>query len=261
MLVEQFLVEGPLANFNYLLACPETGEALAVDPLDATAVLARARERGWSIRQVVNTHQHWDHVGGNEEVKAATGARVWAHAGAKGHIPAMDGALHAGDVLRIGKTAELLVLDTPGHTSAHVCLRARGVGDALFSGDTLFNAGVGNCHGGGDPHTLYETFRDQVARLPDQTRVYPGHDYALRNLAFTLTVEPDNAAARELLSALEERGTQGFSSTMGLERQVNSFLRLASPGLHAALRERVPGLDFDSEQEVFVALRRLRDRW
>ncbi len=99
-----------------------------------------------------------------------------AHAGAAARIGRVDVGLVRGDVVRVGRTVELECLDTPGHTLSHVCLYARG-GDspALFCGDTLFNAGAGNCHHGGHPELLYETFSQQLARLPGTTRVYPGH--------------------------------------------------------------------------------------
>jgi hydroxyacylglutathione hydrolase len=89
--------------------------------------------------------------------------------------------LSAGDIIKVGKTAELEALDTPGHTMCHICLRSHTEQPALFSGDTMFNAGVGNCHNGGDPATLYQTFAQQLHGLPDNTLVYPGHDYLENN--------------------------------------------------------------------------------
>src|SRR5687768_5756488 len=205
MLIERIWAANPLRNFNYLIACAETGEALVVDPLDADLCLRAARARGFDIRQVLNTHEHRDHTDGNAGVVAATRARVMAHAGAAGRIGGVDSGLERGDVIRVGRTVELEVLDTPGHTRAHVCLLAHGQANdntpALFCGDTLFNAGAGNCHNGGDPGLLYETFVDQLARLPDETRVFPGHDYMARNLAFTLDREPGNAEAAHALEA------------------------------------------------------------
>src|SRR4029078_3343104 len=103
------------------------------------------------------------------------------------------------------RTVELEVLDTPGHTRSHVCLLAHGQGDdhtpALFCGDRLLNAGAGNCYNGGDPGLLYETFVNQLAKLSDATRVYPGHEYMERNLAFTLDREPGNRDAAAALDA------------------------------------------------------------
>src|SRR5688572_22322513 len=121
MIVEQIWTGNSLRNFNYLIACPETGEALAVDPLDHQRCLERARQHGWTITQILNTHEHGDHTGGNAPLVAATQARLLAHANAT-KIPDVDRALSAGDVIRVGKTVELEALDTPGHTMSHVCL-------------------------------------------------------------------------------------------------------------------------------------------
>ena len=184
MIVERVWVGNRLRNYNYLIACEVTGEALAVDPLDYRACLRVARERGFDVTQVLNTHEHADHIGGNHHVVAATGAEVIAHVDAA--IPDVDRRVRGGDVVRVGKTVELACLDTPGHTMSHVCLLSRGPEAALFSGDTLFNAGAGNCHNGGHPEVLYETFSRQLAQLEDSVRLYPGHDYLVGNLRFTL---------------------------------------------------------------------------
>ncbi len=139
---------------------------------------------------------------------AATGAKVLAHVNAKDKIPEMDQGLRAGDVIKIGKTVELECLDTPGHTMSHICVTAHGDTPALFCGDTLFNAGAGNCHNGGHPNELYNTFVGQLAKLPEETLIYPGHDYIARNLAFTLDREPDNGKAKAMLPQAEKAGHQ-----------------------------------------------------
>ena len=104
MIVEQIWTANSGRNFNYLIACAETGEALAVDPLDHEKCLAAAKAKGWNITQILNTHEHRDHTGGNEQVIAATKAPVLAHANAKDKIPEMSRGLRAGDVIKVGKT-------------------------------------------------------------------------------------------------------------------------------------------------------------
>jgi hydroxyacylglutathione hydrolase len=263
MLVERIWAANSLRNFQYLIACSQSGEALVVDPLEAQQCLAPARERGFTITQILNTHEHLDHTAGNAAVVAATGARVLAHAGAAARIGGVDRGLARGDVIRVGKTVELETLDTPGHTRSHVCLLAHGDAPALFCGDTLFNAGAGNCHNGGDPKLLYETFVNQLARLPDATRVYPGHEYMARNLAFTLDREPGNADAEKMLAtARAQEPTAARITTLGEEKRVNAFLRLQNPQVIARLREKFPEIgEKPDARTVFVKLRELRNSW
>jgi hydroxyacylglutathione hydrolase len=145
----------------------------------------------------------------------------------------------------------------------HICLRAHGDRPALFSGDTLFNAGAGNCHNGGNVDDLYTTFVDQLARLPEDTQVYPGHDYIENNLRFTLAREPDNTAAQALLPAVTDHDpVQAKVTTLREEKQFNTFLRLSSPSLIAKLRESFPELPENPDaRTVFTKLRELRNRW
>jgi len=266
MLVEQIAVNNSLRNYMYLIACPETREAAAIDPLDHEVILERAQQLGWTITAVINTHEHHDHIGGNEPVIKATNAKLYAHHYAMDKIPNVDVGLHAGDSISIGTSVELISLDTPGHTFCHTCFYY--IGDqsdqpALFCGDTLFNAGVGNCHNGGNPQTLYQTFNDQLFLLPDQTRIYPGHDYIENNLKFSLSREPDNQMAQCLLAAIEQwPDGQHFISTIGIERMINVFFRLKNEQIIVLLKQSFPGLsDQPSQEEVFVKLRALRDRW
>jgi hydroxyacylglutathione hydrolase len=264
MIVDQIWTGNAYRNFNYLIVCPETGEALAVDPLDHRKCLERAKAQGWNITQVLNTHEHGDHIGGNGPIIEATGARLLAHHNASDAIRGMDRGLSAGDVINVGRSVELLVLDTPGHTMSHVCVLSKTDAPALISGDTLFNAGAGNCHNGGHPNELYETFASQLAQLPDDTRIYPGHDYIANNLRFTLDREPNNERARALLSEIEARHDPDHAivTNLGLEKEVNTFFRLTSPVVIEELKKTFPDLpEQPSPREVFLRLRELRNSW
>ncbi len=263
MIVEQVWTGNAYRNFNYLIVCPESGEAMAIDPLDHEKCLAAAKKNRWDITLVLNTHEHGDHTGGNAAVISATGARLLAHANAKDKIPGIDRGLAAGDVIQVGRSVTLEALDTPGHTMSHVCLLSRTDQPALFCGDTLFNAGAGNCHSGGHPRELYQTFATQLAKLPDDTLVYPGHDYIANNLTFTLDREPDNARAAELLGTVEDQDPNAaLVSNLGLEKEINTFFRLLSPTVIARLREAFPELpDEPDPKTVFLKLRELRNSW
>jgi hydroxyacylglutathione hydrolase len=263
VLIERIWSANDYRNFHYLVACAETGEALAIDPLDWRKCVAAARARGYQITQILNTHEHRDHTGGNEPLREATGARVMAHAGAAARIGNVDVGLTRGDVVRVGRTVELECLDTPGHTLAHLCLYGRGETPVLFCGDTLFNAGAGNCHNGGHPELLFETFAQQLARLPDTTRIYPGHEYLERNLAFTLDREPGNEIAAAMhQGALVQDPAAAPITTLGEEKRINTFFRLQNPQVIARLREAFPELpEAPGPRDVFLKLRELRNRW
>lgn len=263
MIVKQIWTGNAYRNFNYLVVCPQTSEALAIDPLDHKQCLSVAKANGWTITQVLNTHEHGDHIGGNRPMIAATGAKLLAHHNAKDSIAGIDIGLDAGDVVKVGKTVELLSLDTPGHTMTHVCLLSQTEQPALFCGDTLFNAGVGNCHNGGHPSELYYSFANQLAKLPDNTLIYPGHDYFAHNLGFTLSREPDNAEAKRLLSEVESQDpANALVSTLLMEKAVNTFFRLDSPTIVAKLQQEFDDMsDKPSDKEVFLKLRALRNHW
>jgi hydroxyacylglutathione hydrolase len=212
---------------------------------------------------VLNTHEHHDHTGGNSQVIAATGAKLLAHANARDRIEGIDRGLKAGDTIKVGRTVEFECLDTPGHTMSHICVLAHGDTRALFCGDTLFNAGAGNCHNGGHPNELYNTFASQLSKLPDDTLIYPGHDYIANNLRFTLDREPDNARAKAMLPDVEKQDTNNpLVTTLQLETEINTFFRLTNPSVIKRLREAFRDLPENPDQRtVFLRLRELRNKW
>jgi hydroxyacylglutathione hydrolase len=142
---------------------------------------------------------------------------------------------------------------------SHVCLLGESDAPFLVSGDTLFNAGAGNCHNGGHPEVLFQTFRDCLWPLPDETELLPGHDYLKNNLAFSLSREPSNAAAKARLASL--RPDELPRLTLGEERLFNPFFRLEEPELVDALREAFPQEDLSSVRARFIAMRQLRNQW
>lgn len=260
MKTQQIFTGNQLRNFNYLLETRQ-GDIYCIDPWDAEVISKEIEKKGGRLKAIINTHEHFDHVRGNEQLVKRWGAEVWVHENAAEKIPGATRSLKAFEEIDLGDGDSLKVLDTPGHTMAHLCLLAlnHSVPRALFSGDTLFNAGVGNCHNGGDPETLYETISGQIAGLPDNVLIYPGHDYLLNNLRFTLDREPGNTKASHLL---QERVNIGFDarflvSDLALEKEVNTFFRLDS----LELRKRLSLSESTSDKDVFLALREKRNHW
>jgi len=262
--VQQIYTGSNLRNFSYLIerdGAQNNKEFICIDPFDADQILSLLGQQKGVLTAIINTHEHWDHIQGNEKLVAATGAEIWAHENAKGKIPAINRFLSKADKVPLQDNCYLEVLDTPGHTFAHLCLLL--IKDqrpqAVFSGDTFFNAGVGNCYSG-DAEILYETIRRQFASLPDEVLVYPGHEYYTNNLQFTLHLEPSNKNAKDLLEKINclaslKKGESYYINNMHSEREVNTFLRPTSP-------EILRNLNFPkSEKAVFLELRHLRNDW
>lgn len=269
MLIKKLWMDNPLRNYNYIVACPDSGEAMAIDPLDHVRFLKAARDEGWTITQVLNTHEHHDHIAGNQQLVRETGATLLAPAAAaaSGDIPSVDTVLGEGDTVTVGTSVTLAVLETPGHTMCHISLLSRTDPPHLFCGDTVFNAGAGNCHNGGDPAALYRTFAEKIFKLPGSTFFYPGHEDFVFNLGFTLDREPGNKVADKMRTRVKEHQKQNpgdplVCTTLDMERRHNVFFRLDNKEIIANLRKKFPGMsDAPDAEEVFIKLRQLRNHW
>ena len=262
MIIEKIWTANAYRNFNYLIACPETGEALAIDPNDHKQCLEIAKKNQWNITKIFNTHEHWDHIEGNDAVASQTSAKIIAHRNAKDKIPNIDIGVDHGDIIKVGKTVDLECLDTPGHTMSHISLLSRSETPALFSGDALFNAGAGNCHFGGDPHALFKTFSTQFTNLPLKTEIYPGHDYFINNLKFTIDREPNNESAKNMLEKHQHDDPIEIVTTIEDEMKFNVFFRLQNHEIIDRLKVSFPDLDPNpSPETVFLKLRELRNDW
>jgi hydroxyacylglutathione hydrolase len=262
MEIVQIYTESPLRNFSYLIIGSQG--SICVDPLYPEQVFKELEARDVSLTAIVNTHEHPDHTGGNDSVAERTGAPIWAHQNAKGMIPGVSRLLAPGEVIEIDEDAYLEVMDTPGHTHAHLCLKLvdHGKTVAVFTGDTLFNAGVGNCYSG-SVEDMYSTIKDQFWSLPDETQVFPGHEYWENNLGFTKDREPENEKADEVLEQYQEKKDQGgfLVSTIALEREVNTFFRVDSKSVKDGVASAFGMEDTPDEKTTFFKLRELRNQW
>ena len=238
------IVISPIPAFqdNYIWMLTRDGEAIVVDPGDATPVHAALRQHALNLTDILVTHHHRDHVGGVAELAEAYRARVWGPA--RESIPRRDVALHEGDSVEV-MDQRFSVIDIPGHTLGHIALYAAGI-DTLFCGDTLFACGCGRLFEG-TAAQMYESLQ-KLARLPQATRVYCGHEYTLSNIRFARAVEPDNAdlAARQRdCERQREKGEPTVPSTMAVEQATNPFLRCDQAPERAAADRRRPGAGSD----------------
>jgi len=258
MKVHQVYTQSVLRNFTYLIEL-DNKTAIVLDPWDEHIVNSLLIEKNLTLKAIINTHEHWDHVQGNLALVEQHQCEVWAHVNGQGKIPGLTRTLSEGELITLNDSAQLRVLDTPGHTLAHLCflVQLNGHSEAIFTGDTLFNAGVGHCHSGGDVDVLYNTIAEQFYTLEDHIKVYPGHEYLENNLNFTLSLEPTNQDAKEWLERVKKTDPciNPLTTTIGDEKKFNTFFRLDNQ----EIRKNVGNLDND--KDVFAALRTLRNSW
>jgi hydroxyacylglutathione hydrolase len=257
--VHQIFTQSHLRNFSYIIEGNQ-GHCYIIDPFDGKQCLDFVDKLGGIVRAVINTHEHHDHTQGNAIIAKKTACSFYAHPNAKKKVKEANSFLNHGDEIIIDSTSKLSVLDTPGHTFAHLCfvLIENMKAHAIFTGDTLFNAGIGHCRLGGNIDTYFETMEKQFKKLSGDLIVYPGHEYLENNLRFTLDVEPGNKAAEQLLEFSEKLdwSQQKYQTTMQIEREINSFLRLDNNEMKKKIN-----LESSTAKEVFIRLRELRNNW
>jgi len=242
-------------NYVYLLREPESGRVGVVDPSDAKPVIEALERLGWTLTDIINTHHHNDHTGGNLELKEKYGCPVVGPRADRDRIAGIDMDVGDGDTYRLGE-AEAKVFDTPGHTSGHIAYWFP-ESKALFCGDTLFALGCGR---------LFEGTAEQMWRslskfraVPDDTLVYCAHEYTQANAKFALTLETDNAALKARaaeIDALRAEDRPTVPSTMGAERETNPFLRADLDSMRRAV-----GMEGAAPAEVFGEIRSRKDNF
>ena len=220
----------PLRAFsdNYIWTLRDSGHAAVVDPGDAKPVLDYLRSEGLELVAIINTHHHADHVGGNAELLKH--CRVPVYGPHDERIREVTHRLGDGDKITLPHFGiEFQVFEIPGHTRSHIAFYGGGM---LFSGDTLFAVGCGKLFEG-TPQQMYDSL-SKLIRLPDDTKVYCGHEYTLSNIRFARAADPDNAALRDLeakAAKLREQGQPTLPSSIGQEKATNPFVRCNEPAL------------------------------
>lgn len=242
-------------NYIYLLHEPAGDETAVVDPALPEPVLAALAERGWKLDFIFNTHHHGDHVGGNQVLKAKTGALIVGPGAEAGRIPLIDRTVAEGDDVMLGQ-ARSRVFDLPGHTSGHIAYWFED-DDALFCGDTLFSLGCGRLFEG----TAKEMWSSlsKIRRLPDATRVYCAHEYTEANGRFAETIEPANRDLARMMEGIRRAraaGSPTVPSLLGDEKAANPFLRADQAELQAGL-----GMAGSDPVAVFAEVRSRKDHF
>jgi len=252
----------PLPAFadNYIWLVHDGRRALVVDPGDAQPVFDALQRMGLQLDTILVTHHHADHTGGVDALRDASGARVFGPAREK--IPEPLDRLNGGDHCR-ALGIDFQVIDVPGHTAGHIAFYAAAMpgGPVVFCGDTLFSGGCGRLFEGTPAQMLASL--TALSALPPETRVCCAHEYTLGNLKFARAVEPANAelvhhtARCEALRAAQQ---PTLPSRIGLERQINPFLRTAVAQVRQAAQAFDPHTSHD-EASVLGALRTWKNQF
>ena len=241
-------------NYGVLLHDPESGATAAIDAPEAAPVEAALKATGWRLSDILVTHHHADHTDGIAALKANHRCRVVAPHGEAARIPLVDETVRENDKVRVG-SLEARVLETPGHTAGHISY-VFPADKLAFVGDTLFSIGCGRVIEG-TPEMMWQSLL-KLRGLPDDTRVYCGHEYTLANVRFARTIEPANAAlaAREKeVEKLVAAKTPTIPSTLGEEKVANPFLRADVPEVAKSL-----GLAGKPAWQVFAEIRERKNR-
>lgn len=249
----------PLRAFsdNYIWTIRDTGHAVVVDPGDAQPVLDYLRREKLKLAAILNTHHHADHVGGNAGLLAHGQVPVFGP-----QDPRIAEVTHRmGDRDRMTLPhfgLEFTVTEIPGHTRTHIAFYGAGM---LFCGDTLFAAGCGRLFEG-TPAQMHASLAKLLA-LPDETRVYCGHEYTLANIRFARAAEPGNRALGELegrVRRLRDQDLPSLPSTIGQEKATNPFVRCGEPEVVASA-SRYAGRPLADPVSVLGTIREWKNRF
>ena len=242
-------------NYVYIAHDAAAGATAVVDPAEAPPVIAALERRGLQLTHILNTHHHFDHIGGNAELVERYGTPVIGPRADAARIPGLDVEVGEGDSYTVG-TQTARVFDVPGHTSGHIAFWFE-ESRALFCGDTLFALGCGRMFEG-TPEQFWSSL-GKLRALPDDTRVYCGHEYTQSNARFAISVDPDNEALQAACRRIDElrsRGERTIPSELGEEKRANPFLRADLPEM-----QRLVGMEGEAPEAVFAEIRRRKDNF
>jgi len=253
LIIEQFFCRSD--NYGVLIHDPDAGLTASIDAPEEKPIRDALAAKGWRLDRILTTHHHGDHVQANLPLKTTYGCTIVGPAGEADRIPGIDELVKGGDTFTFGGFA-VHVIDTPGHTLGHISYWLPSAGVA-FVADTLFALGCGRVFEG-TPEMMWDSLL-KLRALPDETRIYCGHEYTEANARFALTIEPDNAdlvARAEEVKRLRAAGKPTLPTTIALEKATNPFLRADTPGMGARL-----GMADAMPAAVFAEIRRRKDNF
>jgi hydroxyacylglutathione hydrolase len=248
----------PLLNDNYsfIIQCPETKITACVDPATGSEIEEYLKEKNLKLDYILNTHHHFDHVGGNIYLKEKYNAQIVGYKNDAKRIPGIDIELEENQIFKLGHI-EFKTIFIPGHTLGHIAYYNQKY-NLLFLGDTLFSSGCGRLFEG-TPEQMYQSL-EKIKNLPSQTKIYCAHEYTIDNLKFALTLEPNNPNIEKKYQEsinLQNQNIPTIPTNLKSELLTNPFLRTINEDLR-----RNAGKNSDSYNiEVFAKIRKMKDNF
>lgn len=240
-------------NYGYLIYDTASGAVAAVDTPDAGEINRQLDAAGWRLTHILNTHHHYDHIGGNLTLKEKWGCEIIGPKREASKIPGIDREVSDGDIVMLG-AAKSRIIETPGHTLGHIIYHFADA-RAAFVGDTIFAMGCGRLFEG-TPEQMWRSL-NIIADLPGDTKLYCAHEYTKANAAFALSIDQSNRALllrAEQVNALRAKNLPTIPTTVDEERATNPFLRADDDRIQASL-----GMPGAAPVEVFARTRVLKD--
>lgn len=244
-------------NYIWCLIDEETNHCIIIDPGESKSVLVFLKRLNLSLDAIFITHHHWDHTNGIKGILNTYTVPVYGPATEK--IMGVTHPVDEGDIIQLANWPMAFnILAIPGHTLGHVAYYGDGL---LFCGDTLFSAGCGRLFEGTADQMLESL--NKLRSLPDETKIYCGHEYTLNNLQFAQTVEPNNLHIKERLEKVRElrqKNLPSLPAVLANERLTNPFLRSDNPEIALKI-EKHRGKRLNSRVEVFAYLRQWKNNF
>ncbi len=253
----------PALHDNYIWVAQRDSSIVIVDPGDANVVLDAIQAKGLKLCAILITHHHWDHVNGLEGILSVHDVPVYGPAVDLDRVPGIQHGLNDGDHISLPEIdLDLAIMTIPGHTLDHIAYFGEfGTKPLVFCGDTLFSGGCGRLFEG-DPPTMHASLQ-RLAKLPAETMVCCAHEYTQANLEFALAVEPCNTSTlnyRDRVQLLRAENKPTLPSSIGLELEINPFMRCHHDTLHKAASA-FSQKAISSDVDTFATIRSWKDNF